>query len=169
MGLRSQDVTVQVPSALAGLNDGFEKEPGGPPPRNTPINSSVSSSPRGSSLRTRGANKHEGTVRSDLRPDRRHKARGFHANDEDSATKGWKSPRPLVRLGCTPHDACTCRLSNGWSTRGLTCFRSEGPHLGVGFLLRCFQQLSRPEVATEQCRWHDNSHTSAPSSPVLSY
>jgi hypothetical protein len=37
MGLRSQDVTVQVPSALAGLTAGFEKEPGGPPPRNTPI------------------------------------------------------------------------------------------------------------------------------------
>jgi hypothetical protein len=43
MGLRSQDVTVQVPSALAGLTAGFEKEPGGPPPRNTPIKSSISS------------------------------------------------------------------------------------------------------------------------------
>ena len=36
-GLRSQDVAVQVPSALAGLTAGFEKEPGGPPPHNTPI------------------------------------------------------------------------------------------------------------------------------------
>ena len=170
MGLRSQDVTVQVPSALAGLTAGFEKEPGGPPPRNTPIKGSVSSPLVGRRCAHAEPTNTKGRCGQGwLALTHRHNARVFHANDEDSATRGRKSPRPLVRLGCTPHDACTCRLSNGWSTRGLTRFRGEGPHLGVGFLLRCFQQLSRPEVATEQCRWHDNSHTSAPSSPVLSY
>ena len=37
--LRSQDVTVQVPSALVGLTAGFEKGPGVPPPHNTPTKS----------------------------------------------------------------------------------------------------------------------------------
>jgi hypothetical protein len=36
--LVSQDVTVQVPSALAGLTAGFGKEPGVPPPLETPSN-----------------------------------------------------------------------------------------------------------------------------------
>src|SRR5690349_21635908 len=80
-----------------------------------------------------------------------------------------KSPRPLVRVSYTHCCASTARLSSRWSTCGLTGLRHEGTHLGASFLLRCFQQLSPPEVATEQCRWHDNSHTSAPFSPVLSY
>jgi hypothetical protein len=37
--LRSQDVAIQVPSALAGLTAGFEKGPGVPPPLKTPRNS----------------------------------------------------------------------------------------------------------------------------------
>ena len=36
--LRSQDVAIQVPSALAGLTAGFEKGPGVPPPLKTPRN-----------------------------------------------------------------------------------------------------------------------------------
>src|SRR5919108_1291589 len=50
---------------------------------------------------------------------------------------------------------------------------SEGPsgrpHLGRGFPLRCFQRLSRPHMATERCRWRDNSDTRGASIPVLSY
>ena len=42
-------------------------------------------------------------------------------------------------------------------------------HLGEGFALRCFQRLSRPDLATGRCRWHDNPHTSGLSTPVLSY
>jgi len=30
------------------------------------------------------------------------------------------------------------------------------PHLEGGFPLRCFQQLSVPNLATGQCRWRDN-------------
>jgi len=42
-------------------------------------------------------------------------------------------------------------------------------HLEVSFALRCFQRLSHPDVATLQCHRHDNSYTSGPSNPVLSY
>ena len=38
-----------------------------------------------------------------------------------------------------------------------------------GFLLRCFQQLSRPDIATLQCGWRHNRSTRDPSNPVLSY
>jgi len=30
------------------------------------------------------------------------------------------------------------------------------PYLGYGFALRCFQRLSQRNIATQQCRWHDN-------------
>ena len=56
---------------------------------------------------------------------------------------------------------------------------SYGPSLGPkthgsinlegGFPLRCFQRLSRPDVATRPCRWRDNRYTSGQSFPVLSY
>jgi len=42
-------------------------------------------------------------------------------------------------------------------------------HLGGGFPLRCLQRLSRPNLATRPCRWHDNRCTSGSSVPVLSY
>src|SRR5579859_1608159 len=80
-----------------------------------------------------------------------------------------KSPRPLVRVSpwlapLTLPAYPACRLH-----AVLLVFHHEAPHLEPCFLLRCFQQFSLPEMATERCRWHDNSHTSAPSNPVLSY
>ena len=48
--------------------------------------------------------------------------------------------------------------------------KAEGkPHLGAGFALRCFQCLSHPDMATEQCHWRDNSYTVGPFTLVLSY
>ena len=41
--------------------------------------------------------------------------------------------------------------------------------LEEGFPLRCFQRLSRPDVATQQCSWRNNWHTSGRFTPVLSY
>ena len=38
-----------------------------------------------------------------------------------------------------------------------------------GFALRCFQRLSRPYVATQQCPWQNNWYTRGMSIPVLSY
>ncbi len=42
-------------------------------------------------------------------------------------------------------------------------------HLEVGFPLRCFQRLSRPNVANQPCTWRYNWHTRGSSVPVLSY
>lgn len=43
------------------------------------------------------------------------------------------------------------------------------PHLEEGFPLRCFQRLSRPNVANQPCTWRYNWHTRGSSVPVLSY
>ncbi len=91
------------------------------------------------------------------------------AKFSETRVKKWRSPRPLVWVSCTRCRAYTAHLSSRWSTCGLTGLRHEGSHLGTCFLLRCFQQLSLPEMATERCPWQDNSHTGAPSTPVLSY
>ena len=32
-------------------------------------------------------------------------------------------------------------------------------HLGEGFVLRCFQHLSTPDIATQRCPWRDNWYT----------
>src|SRR5690606_6197545 len=79
------------------------------------------------------------------------------------------SPRPLVRLGSTPYGASTGRLSSWSSSSGLTWLPSEEAHLEASFPLRCFQRLSAPQVATRHCGWRHNRHTSAASTPVLSY
>ena len=42
-------------------------------------------------------------------------------------------------------------------------------HLEVGFTLRCFQRLSRPDIATQLCSWRNNWSTRGQSIPVLSY
>ena len=80
-----------------------------------------------------------------------------------------KSARPLVPVSCTCCHASTSGLSNWWSASGLTPSRVRVSHLEVGFPLRCFQRFSAPQLATQRCRWHDNWHTSAASTPVLSY
>ena len=47
--------------------------------------------------------------------------------------------------------------------------KDERSHLRGSFTLRCFQRLSRPYIATQLCRWHDNWCTRGTSIPVLSY
>ena len=42
-------------------------------------------------------------------------------------------------------------------------------NLGKGFVLRCFQRLSSPHVATQRCPWWNNWYTIGASIPVLSY
>ena len=53
--------------------------------------------------------------------------------------------------------------------QGSSLRRGRRPHLGVGFALRCFQRLSRPDTATQRCPWQDNWYTGGRSTPVLSY
>ena len=47
--------------------------------------------------------------------------------------------------------------------------RHGRPYLEVGFPLRCFQRLSRPNIAIQPCPWRDNWYTRGSSVPVLSY
>ena len=42
-------------------------------------------------------------------------------------------------------------------------------NLVAGFVLRCFQRLSDPDLDTRQCPWRDNRYTSGLSNTVLSY
>jgi len=42
------------------------------------------------------------------------------------------------------------------------------PNLGVGFALRCFQRLSVPDIATQQCSWRNSWYTSGLFFSVLS-
>jgi hypothetical protein len=77
---------------------------------------------------------------------------------------------PLVRLGCMHCCTSTCRLSTQWSSAALQgALRPGKIHLGQGFPLRCFQRLSRPDLATRRCIWQHNRYTRDPSVPVLSY
>jgi len=49
---------------------------------------------------------------------------------------------------------------------------SHGPtirHLGVGFALRCFQRLSRPNIATQRCSWRNSWYTRGSFILILSY
>ena len=78
----------------------------------------------------------------------------------------------------------SCRaISTGWLNTLLCLHRrpinevvylspyseEERSYLRGSFTLRCFQRLSRPDVATQLCRWHDNWCTRGLSIPVLSY
>jgi len=70
----------------------------------------------------------------------------------------------LVPLGSNPYGPYTC----GLSTRSSPWSLIMKPNLGDGFALICFQRLSVPNVATEQCPWQDNSYTRGSCIPVLS-
>ena len=48
-------------------------------------------------------------------------------------------------------------------------YRNGIRYLEVGFALRCFQRLSRPDLATQRCSWQNNWNTSGQFIPVLSY
>ena len=49
------------------------------------------------------------------------------------------------------------------------CYVRRLPYLELGFPLICFQRLSFPNVATEQCSWRNSSYTRGLFFPVLSY
>ena len=46
---------------------------------------------------------------------------------------------------------------------------STNTDLGRGFLLRCFQKLSFPDIATGRSNWRQSPHTRGQFTPVLSY
>ncbi len=90
-------------------------------------------------------------------------------------------PKHLRRCKVKPHGSLVpvssthrCAYTPGLSTSSSSTFLQETlslrrTHLGASFVLRCFQHLSLPHLATGQCHWHDNPNTSDASTPVLSY
>ena len=46
---------------------------------------------------------------------------------------------------------------------------STNTYLEVGFVLRCFQNLSIPDIATGRSSWRQSPHTRGQFTPVLSY
>ena len=75
----------------------------------------------------------------------------------------------LVWVSSTAHTAYTPHLSTSSSSTTLTDSLSGRTHLGASFVLRCFQHLSLPHLATQQCFWRNNWNTSGAFTPVLSY
>ena len=82
-------------------------------------------------------------------------------------------PKHLRRCMVKPHGSLVpvssthrCAYTPGLSTSSSSAFPSGPPkgqgetHLGASFVLRCFQHLSLPHLATGQCHWHDNPNTS---------
>ena len=80
-------------------------------------------------------------------------------NENDQANRAISTGKlhTLLRFHTRPIDVVVFHGSQGNT-------RFEG-----GFLLRCFQQLSRPNLATLQCGWRHNRSTRGSSIPVLSY
>ena len=46
---------------------------------------------------------------------------------------------------------------------------STNTYLEIGFLLRCFQKLSIPDIATGRSDWRQSPYTRGQFTPVLSY
>src|SRR6266566_543162 len=70
---------------------------------------------------------------------------------------GCVSPRPISTSPLSP-----LRGVHVWPIDPVVCggpYPLDGggrPHLEEGFPLRCFQRLSRPDVANQPCPWRDN-------------
>ena len=91
-----------------------------------------------------------------------------------------RSSRSLLRTWINENDQANRAISTGQlhPSRGfhirpinvVVFHGSQGnARFEGGFLLRCFQQLSRPNIATLQCGWRHNRSTRDSSNPVLSY
>ena len=149
--LLSQAVSHQVSSALSSLTSGFGMGPGVP---------STHKSPR-EFIDFRA---------DDCQPTTESRLATVTVNLQFlRTTSNGLSPRPIRTPSLTPCSAYMRCLYSRWSTCGLTGLCHGGSNLGTSFPLRCIQRLSRPNVATGQCRWHDNPRTRGSSTPVLSY
>ena len=135
--LVSHEVPLAVPSAQRGLTSGFGMGPG----------VSLSLWPP----------KHYGDS------DRAHafsRVLSCCAPDRISGTSQWTrsifvetSPRPISIGQLHTLLYFHIRPITLWSTRGLTRLICGSPHLEMCFPLRCFQRLSRPNVANQPCFW----------------
>ena len=99
----------------------------------------------------------------------------------NKAENRLSSPKRLWRCKVKPHGSLVpvssthrCAYTPGLSTSSSSTSLQEThglrkTHLEASFVLRCFQHLSLPHLATGQCHWHDNPNTSGAFTPVLSY
>ena len=141
--LLSQDLTVQVSSALEGLTSVFGMGTGVAPP----------ATPPGLFFILPHIYLKEQEQFSDS-------LKGEMGQASRSISTGRLSA--LLRLHLQPIDLVVYQGPLGDIHPGR-------PNLGVGFTLRCFQRLSRPDMAARHCRWCDNRNTGGPSILVLSY
>ena len=82
----------------------------------------------------------------------------------------WSSPRPISTGPLNALLRLHSRPIHHVFFMGPYSFLQDGiSHLEEGFTLRCFQRLSRPDLATQLCHWCDNWYTIGLSIPVLSY
>src|SRR5436309_7304046 len=96
-------------------------------------------------------------------------ALGERSEDRSRSVCMWQVLGLLVPVSCTRYRASTSGLSTRWSSRGPYSIKDGRSHLEASFPLRCFQRLSLPNVANQQCSWRNNWHTRGSSVPVLSY
>src|ERR1700709_1631611 len=65
----------------------------------------------------------------------------------------WQILGLLVPVSSKHYCSSTSGLSTRWSSRGPYSIKDGSPNLETGFPLRCFQRLSLPNVANQQCPW----------------
>ena len=85
--------------------------------------------------------------------------------DWGGRTAGDGKLRAISKARLWRHRLYTCLLSTS-SSRTTLIRRSN---LVAGFVLRCFQRLSDPDVDTRRCSWRNNRQTRGLSNTVLSY
>ena len=79
----------------------------------------------------------------------------FHINSV--CIKSFRSsPRPISTCQLNTLLHLHLRPITTLSSWGLTPFLDGKSHLEGGFVLRCLQRLSLPNLATQLCHWHDN-------------
>ena len=170
--LLSRRVAPAVPSALAGLASGFGMGPGVSPPPWPPQHRvqpcqpvPAQPAPCGGGWGVCGWGLVNRIVDASA-------CAGFDAWGAPSRRGGggWVSPRPISTSPLSPLRGVHVWPIDPLVWRGPYPHVGGGrPHLEEGFPLRCFQRLSRPDVANQPCPWRDNWHTRGPSIPVLSY
>ena len=175
--LLSHTVSRAVPSALEGLTSGFGMGPGVSPPPKPPKRLPPPPRVRGAEICWfRSLNGHVFYCHG---PTSRPLSGGRLFSGNRTGTRTSRSDRHLVCVEVTrPISTGQLHTSRCFHFRPINPVICWGPypphgggrsHLEEGFPLRCFQRLSRPNVANQPCHWHDNWHTRGPSVPVLSY
>ncbi len=158
--LLSHAVARAVPSALRGLASGFGMGPG--------VSLSLWS-PKlyGDMVRTDAPRETSGAQRGPYPGN--YTVDAMLCGPKPAKIGMWQVLGLLVPVSYTCYHASTSGLSTRWSSRGPYSIKDGRSHLEAGFPLRCFQRLSLPNVANQQCSWWNNWHTRGSSVPVLSY